>query len=71
LWKSVSGSLSANANWSVSAHGRKHALNPHQQAEALRMLAAGETQRGVARLLGVGQATIGRLATVANATEQA
>jgi DNA invertase Pin-like site-specific DNA recombinase len=43
-------------------HGRKHALSPHQQAEALRMLAAGETQRSIARLLGVGQATIGRLA---------
>jgi DNA invertase Pin-like site-specific DNA recombinase len=42
-------------------HGRKHALNPHQQTEALRMLATGETQRGVARLLGVGQATIARL----------
>jgi DNA invertase Pin-like site-specific DNA recombinase len=44
-------------------HGRKRALNPHQQGEALRMLAAGETQRSVARLLNVGQATIGRLAT--------
>jgi DNA invertase Pin-like site-specific DNA recombinase len=43
------------------SHGRKHALNPYQQAEALRMLAEGETQCGVARLLGVGQATIARL----------
>jgi len=52
-------------------HGRKHALNAHQQVEALRLLSGGETQRAVARLLGVGQATIGRLATVANATERA
>jgi DNA invertase Pin-like site-specific DNA recombinase len=41
--------------------GRKHTLNPHQQLEALRLLSEGETQRGAARLLGVGQATIARL----------
>jgi putative DNA-invertase from lambdoid prophage Rac len=43
--------------------GRKHALNPHQRQKAREMLAVGETQRSVARMLGVGQATIGRLAT--------
>jgi DNA invertase Pin-like site-specific DNA recombinase len=32
--------------------GRKPALNVHQRREALRMLADGETQRAVARLLG-------------------
>ena len=42
--------------------GRKPALNVHQRREALRMLGDGETQRAVARLLGVGQATIARLA---------
>jgi DNA invertase Pin-like site-specific DNA recombinase len=41
--------------------GRKSALNVHQRREALRMLGDGETQRSVARLLGVGQATIARL----------
>jgi DNA invertase Pin-like site-specific DNA recombinase len=41
--------------------GRKPALNVHQRREALRMLSEGETQRAVARLLGVGQATIARL----------
>jgi DNA invertase Pin-like site-specific DNA recombinase len=41
--------------------GRKHALNPHQRAEAKRLLAEGATQRSVARLLGVGVATINRL----------
>ena len=43
--------------------GRKPALNPHQRQRARELLEAGETQRAVARLLGVGQATIGRLAT--------
>ena len=42
--------------------GRKPALNPHQRQRARELLQAGETQRAVARLLGVGQATIGRLA---------
>lgn len=42
--------------------GRTHALNPHQRQRARELLEAGETQRSVARLLGVGQATIGRLA---------
>jgi putative DNA-invertase from lambdoid prophage Rac len=41
--------------------GRKHTLNPHQRARAKAMLEAGEAQRSVARLLGVGQATIARL----------
>ncbi|WP_176500806.1 recombinase family protein [Sphingomonas sp. HMP9] len=41
--------------------GRRAALTPHQQAEALQRLAAGDTQRTVAALLGVNQATISRL----------
>jgi DNA invertase Pin-like site-specific DNA recombinase len=43
--------------------GRRAALTPHQQSEALQRLAAGDTQRTVAALLGVSQATISRLAT--------
>ena len=42
--------------------GRRAALTPHQQAEALQRLAKGDTQRTVAALLGVDQATISRLA---------
>ena len=41
--------------------GRRSALTPHQQSEALQRLAAGHTQRTVAALLGVDQATISRL----------
>jgi len=41
--------------------GRKTALNPYQQAEALDRLAAGDTQRTVAALFDVSQATISRL----------
>ncbi|MEG8048235.1 recombinase family protein [Sphingomonas aerolata] len=41
--------------------GRRAALTPHQQAEALQRLAAGDTQRTVAALLGVDQAMISRL----------
>ena len=41
--------------------GRKSALTPHQQAEALDRLAAGDTQRTVAALFNVSQATISRL----------
>jgi DNA invertase Pin-like site-specific DNA recombinase len=41
--------------------GRRFALTPHQQSEALQRLAAGDTQRTVAALLGVDQATISRL----------
>jgi DNA invertase Pin-like site-specific DNA recombinase len=41
--------------------GRRSALTPHQQSEALQRLAAGDTQRTVAALLGVDQATISRL----------
>jgi len=41
--------------------GRRAALTPHQQSEALQRLAAGDTQRTVAALLGVDQATISRL----------
>ena len=42
--------------------GRRAALTPHQQSEALQRLAAGDTQRTVAALLGVSQATISRIA---------
>jgi DNA invertase Pin-like site-specific DNA recombinase len=41
--------------------GRHFALTPHQQAEALQRLDAGDTQRTIAALLGVDQATISRL----------
>ena len=41
--------------------GRRAALTAHQQSEALQRLAAGDTQRTVAALLGVDQATISRL----------
>jgi hypothetical protein len=43
--------------------GRKTALTSHQQAEALERLAAGDTQRTVAALFNVSQATISRLIT--------
>jgi hypothetical protein len=42
--------------------GRKHALDPHRRAEAMRLLEDGMTQRAVARRLRVDQATISRLA---------
>ena len=41
--------------------GRKPTLTPHQQQEARQRLAAGETQRSVARSYNVSQATIPRL----------
>src|SRR5947209_1626085 len=41
--------------------GRKPTLNPHQQKEARKRLADGETQRSVARSYNVSQATISRL----------
>ncbi|QFT29542.1 DNA-invertase hin [Labrenzia sp. THAF82] len=41
--------------------GRKPKLNPRQQAEALKMLDAGKSQREVAAIFGVGRATISRL----------
>jgi len=41
--------------------GQRAALTSRQQAEALQRLAAGDTQRTVATLLGVDQATISRL----------
>ena len=41
--------------------GRRAALAPHQQAEALQRLAAGDTQRTVVAPLGVDQARISRL----------
>ncbi|WP_428486388.1 recombinase family protein [Rhodopila sp.] len=41
--------------------GRKPILTPHQQREARKRIAAGETQRSVARSYNVSQATISRL----------
>lgn len=41
--------------------GRKQALTPHQQREALSRLVAGEPQRAVARSYNVNQSTISRL----------
>jgi DNA invertase Pin-like site-specific DNA recombinase len=41
--------------------GRKPTLTPHQQREARERIAAGETQRSVARSYNVSQATISRL----------
>jgi DNA invertase Pin-like site-specific DNA recombinase len=43
--------------------GRKPKLTPHQQREARERVAAGETQRSVARSYNVDQATISRLST--------
>jgi DNA invertase Pin-like site-specific DNA recombinase len=43
--------------------GRKPTLTPHQQREARERIAAGETQRSVARSYNVSQATISRLTT--------
>jgi DNA invertase Pin-like site-specific DNA recombinase len=42
--------------------GRKPSLTPHQQREARERIAAGETQRSVARSYNVSQSTISRLA---------
>jgi len=41
--------------------GRKPSLTPHQQQEARKRLAEGETQRSVARSYNVSQSTISRL----------
>jgi DNA invertase Pin-like site-specific DNA recombinase len=41
--------------------GRKPILMPHQQKEARQRIAAGETQRSVARSYNVSQSTISRL----------
>lgn len=41
--------------------GRKPSLTPHQRQEAAQRLAAGETQRSIARSFNVSQATIARL----------
>ena len=41
--------------------GRKRKLAPHQEREALERIAAGETQRSVARSYNVNQAMISRL----------
>jgi DNA invertase Pin-like site-specific DNA recombinase len=42
--------------------GRPHKMTPHQRAEALARLAAGETQADIARSYAVDPTTIGRLA---------
>jgi DNA invertase Pin-like site-specific DNA recombinase len=42
---------------------RKPTLTPHQQKEARQRIAAGETQRSVARSYNVSQSTISRLQT--------
>jgi DNA invertase Pin-like site-specific DNA recombinase len=42
--------------------GRKPKLSDHQQAEALKRLAAGESCRSIGKLLGVHHATVSRLA---------
>jgi DNA invertase Pin-like site-specific DNA recombinase len=41
--------------------GRKPKLTPHQEREAQQRIAAGETQRSIARSFNVSQATISRL----------
>jgi DNA invertase Pin-like site-specific DNA recombinase len=41
--------------------GRKPSFTPRQQREARKRIAAGETQRSVARSFNVSQATISRL----------
>ena len=43
--------------------GRKPKLTPHQQREAQKRMATGETQRSIARSYNVSQATISRLGT--------
>jgi DNA invertase Pin-like site-specific DNA recombinase len=52
----------ADAKAKGAKFGRKPALTPHQQQEARKRLAEGETQRSVARSYNVSQATISRLA---------
>jgi DNA invertase Pin-like site-specific DNA recombinase len=52
----------ANAKAKGVKFGRKRTLTPHQQQEARERLAAGETQRSVARSYNVSQSTISRLA---------
>ena len=44
--------------------GRKPALTPHQQREALKRIEGGETQRSIARSYNVSQTTISRLAVI-------
>ena len=42
--------------------GRRHKLTDHQQAEALKRLAAGESCRSIAKTMAVHHATVARLA---------
>jgi DNA invertase Pin-like site-specific DNA recombinase len=51
--------------------GRKPSLTPHQQREARARVAAGETQRSVARSHNVSQATISRLSLTLVRQEEA
>ena len=51
----------ADAKTNGVKFGRKSILTPHQQKEARARLAAGETQRSVARSYNVSQSTISRL----------
>jgi DNA invertase Pin-like site-specific DNA recombinase len=44
--------------------GRKHVLDPSRRRDALALLAEGKSQRHVAQIMGVDQATISRLAAV-------
>jgi DNA invertase Pin-like site-specific DNA recombinase len=60
LERTAKGRADAQANG--VKFGRKPSLTPHQQREARARVAAGETQRCVARSYNVSQATISRLA---------
>jgi DNA invertase Pin-like site-specific DNA recombinase len=51
----------ADAKEKGAKFGRKPTLTPHQQKEARERIAAGETQRSIARSYNVSQATISRL----------
>lgn len=53
-----------DANSKGVRFGRKPKLTPHQEREAQHRIAAGETQRSVARSYNVSQSTISRLAPV-------
>jgi DNA invertase Pin-like site-specific DNA recombinase len=51
----------ADAKAKAVTFGRRPTLTPHQQREARERMAAGETQRSIARSYNVSQATISRL----------
>src|SRR5215813_12417567 len=56
--------MSASSAHASIRFGRPPKLTKHQQTEALRLLDEGEPQAAVARLLGVDQSTISRLAAL-------